>query len=344
MQRRDPRAAFFYSVTTTGVYCRPSCSARRPRPEHVAFHASAAEAERAGFRPCKRCRPDQPPLEQRRAALVERLCRYIEESDEPPGLDELAAQAGLSPLYTQRLFKSVTGLTPLAYAQAQRAARLRSALAREPSVTSAIYAAGFNSSSRFYEKADELLGMSASRYRRGGEGLEIQFSHAACSLGRVLVAATARGVCAILLGDDPAELERDLERRFPRAQRVRAGADVTAFVYKVVEHIDDPTSGAALPLDIRGTSFQQRVWQALTQIPAGSTRSYAEIARALGSPRAARAVAAACANNPLAVAIPCHRVVGSDGKLHGYRWGLERKRELLDREARSASPKTRKRS
>lgn len=342
MERRDPAATFFYSVATTGVYCRPSCSARRPRPEHVEFHESAAEAERAGFRPCRRCRPDQPPADERRAALVAGLCRLIEQSDEPLSLDELAAHAGLSPFYTHRLFKAVTGLTPRAYTDAQRAGRMRRALSSEPDVTRALYAAGFGSSSRFYEKADQLLGMTASRYRKGGAGLEIHYSSGHCDLGALLVAATGRGVCAILLGDDPEQLARDLERRFPRATLVRAGAGFDKLVAEVVRHIEDPAPGAGLPLDIRGTAFQQRVWKALSEIPAGTTRSYADIARSLGSPRAARAVARACTDNPLAVAIPCHRVVGSDGALHGYRWGIERKRKLLQREAR-ATRKTKKR-
>lgn len=341
MQRRDPRAEFFYSVATTGVYCRPSCSARRPRPEHVAFHESAAAAERAGFRPCKRCRPDQPPLAERRAAEVAELCRFIEECDDPPTLEQLAAHAGLSPFHTHRLFKSVTGVTPRTYAEAERARRLRHALDSETSVTGAIYSAGFGSSSRFYEKADRLLGMTASRYRAGGAGLEIGFSYGTCSLGSILVAATGRGVCAILLGDERGDLARDLQRRFPRASIAPAGAALDELVAKVVARVEDPARGAALPLDIRGTAFQQRVWNALAQIPAGSTRSYTDIARSLGSPRAARAVARACAANPLAVAIPCHRVVGSDGSLTGYRWGIDRKRELLEREARNTSRKRR---
>lgn len=340
LQRRDPRATFFYSVATTGVYCRPSCSARRPLPEHVAFHESAAAAERAGFRPCKRCRPDQPSADERRARAVAELCRLIEQADAAVSLDELAAHAGLSRSHTHRLFKSVTGVTPRAYAEAQRAGRLRRALDNEPSVTSAIYAAGFGSSSRFYERADQLLGMTASHYRAGGAGLDIHFSQGRCSLGAVLVAATERGVCAILLGDNADETVRDLEQRFPRARLTRADAAFDELVTRVVRHVEDPACGGELPLDIRGTAFQQRVWKALSDIPAGSTRSYTDIARSLGAPRAARAVARACAANPLAVAIPCHRVVSSDGNLTGYRWGMERKRELL---ARESATKRRKR-
>ncbi len=343
MERRDPDATFFYSVATTGVYCRPSCSARRPRPEHVAFHATAADAKRAGFRPCKRCRPDQPPRAERQAAQVAELCRFTEESDDAPSLDQLAVHAGLSPFHTHRLFKSVTGVTPRAYAEAVRARRLRHALESGASVTGAIYSAGFGSSSRFYEKADRLLGMTASRYRDGAAGLEIGYSYGACSLGSILVAATGRGVCAILLGDNLEELARDLERRFPQARIAPAGTALDELVARVVRRVEEPTQSAALPLDIRGTAFQQRVWKALSQIPAGTTRSYTDIARSLGSPRAARAVARACAANPLAVAIPCHRVVGSDGSLTGYRWGIDRKRKLLEREARAASKKRAKR-
>jgi AraC family transcriptional regulator of adaptative response/methylated-DNA-[protein]-cysteine methyltransferase len=343
IQLRDPRAAFLYSVVTTGVYCRPACSARRPRPEHVAFHASAAAAQRAGFRACKRCRPDQPPADERRAAQIAELCRLIEQSDERLSLHELAGHAGLSPFHTHRLFKSVTGVTPRAYAEACRAGRLRRALGSERNITDAIYSAGFGSSSRFYEKGDGLLGMTASRYRSGGAGLEIRFSNGRCSLGSILVAATGRGVCAILLGDDPAELAGDLERHFPRARLVRGGIGFNKLVAEVVTSIEDPARGSALPLDIQGTAFQQRVWKALSEIPAGTTRSYAEVARSLGSPRAARAVARACARNPIAVVIPCHRVVASDGKLTGYRWGLERKRALLEREAKVRLPKSGKR-
>ena len=343
---RDPRWAivrargapaggtFVYSVETTGVYCHPSCAARPPRPENVAFHPSAAAAARAGFRPCKRCKPDRPPLAERRAAQVARLCRLIERSDEAPTLAQLANHAGLSTFHVHRLFKAVTGLTPRAYAAAHRAARVRGELRTKGTVTEAIYGAGYNSSARFYEKANDVLGMTPSRYRAGGKGLEIRFAIGECSLGSVLVAATRRGVCAILLGDDPEALAHDLEGRFPRAELVGADRDFERLVAQVVGLVDDPRLGTALPLDIRGTAFQERVWKALREVPAGATTTYAEVAAAIGAPSAARAVARACAANPLAVAIPCHRVVRTDGDLSGYRWGVIRKRALLAREAR----------
>jgi AraC family transcriptional regulator of adaptative response/methylated-DNA-[protein]-cysteine methyltransferase len=331
---RDPRAdgRFVYSVRTTGVYCRPSCAARTPRRENVAFHATAAAAERAGFRACKRCRPTEAPLAERRAALVAGLCRLIEAADETPTLEALARHAGLSPYHVHRMFKSVTGLTPRAYAAAQRARRARDELARRATVTEAIHGAGYGSSGRFYEEADDVLGMTPTQYRAGGEGMEIRFAVGECSLGSILVAATARGVCAILLGDDPQALVHDLERRFAKARLLGADAGFEALVAKVVGLVEDRRVGVELPLDLRGTAFQQRVWQALRRIPAGSTIHYAELARRLGNPNATRAVAGACAANPVAVAIPCHRVVRADGDASGYRWGVERKRALLAKE------------
>lgn len=344
---RDPRWAavvardasfdgqLFYSVQTTGVYCRPSCGARPARPENVAFHASAAAAERAGFRPCKRCKPEQPPLAERQAAQVAELCRIIENDEEAPTLEALADHVGLSIFHVHRIFKAVTGLTPKAYASAHRSKRMRSELGRSGSVTEAIYGAGYTSSGRFYETSNERLGMTPTRYRDGGTNTEIRFAVGECSLGSVLVAATARGVCAILLGDDPEELAHDLERRFPRAQLIGADADFEELVAKVVGLVEKPRAGVELPLDIRGTAFQERVWQALRKIPAGTTATYTEIAGSIGAPKSVRAVAQACAANALAVAIPCHRVVRNDGALSGYRWGVERKRALLAREVPS---------
>jgi AraC family transcriptional regulator of adaptative response/methylated-DNA-[protein]-cysteine methyltransferase len=335
LRARDARAdgSFFYSVSTTGVYCRPSCAARPARPEHVAFHATAAAAERAGFRPCKRCKPDQPPLAERQAARVAELCRLIERSEEPPSLEQLARHAGLSAFHTHRLFKAVTGVTPRAYAAAQRAARVKAELAKSGSVTQAIYGAGFSGSGRFYAQSNQLLGMTPTHLRAGGEGLAIRFAIGECSLGSILVAATERGVCAILLGDDPEQLAHDLERRFPRAQLIGADAGFERLVAEVVGLVEQPRVGRELPLDVRGTAFQRRVWQALREIPAGQTTSYTQLAEAIGAPKAVRAVAQACGKNPLAVAIPCHRVVRTDGALSGYRWGVERKRALLAREA-----------
>lgn len=324
---------FFYSVRTTGVYCRPSCPARTPRPENVAFHASTADAERAGFRACKRCKPDQPSLVAQNATMVARLCRYIEQAEQPPSLDELARHAGMSTFHLHRVFKSVTGLTPKAYAGAHRARRMQQELKTAATVTDALYGAGYNSGGRFYEQADQVLGMTPSRYRAGGTGTEIRFAIGECALGAILVARSDRGVCAILLGDDPDALARDLQDRFPKAQLIGGDADFEQSIAQVIAFVEAPRIGLDLPLDVRGTAFQQRVWQALRAIPPGQTASYADIARNIGSPTSVRAVAQACGANRLAVAIPCHRVVRSDGGLSGYRWGVERKRALLERES-----------
>lgn len=324
---------FFYSVRTTGVYCRPSCAARPARPDNVEFHASAAAAAQARFRPCKRCKPDQPPLADRQAAAVARLCRLIEASEAPPSLEQLAEHAGMSAFHTHRVFKAVTGVTPRAYAAAHRATRVRAGLDRGGSVTEAIYEAGYGSSGRFYAQSRQLLGMTPSSFRAGGADLEIRFAVGECSLGSILVAATDRGVCAIWLGDDPGQLAHELERRFPQARLIGGDAEFEGLVARVVGAVERPRLGVALPLDVRGTAFQLRVWQALQDIPAGATASYADVAAKIGAPRAVRAVAQACAANSLAVLIPCHRVVRTDGDVSGYRWGVERKRVLLAREA-----------
>lgn len=330
---RAADGTFFYSVKTTGVYCRPSCGSRTPRPENVAFHATAAEAERAGFRPCKRCRPNRASADTRRDRLVAELCRHIERAERVPALDELAQIAGLSPFHLHRVFKAATGVTPRQYAAAHRSRRVRAALEGRRTVTEAIYDAGYNSSGRFYDEAAGLLGMTPTRFRAGGADTEIRFAIGESSLGAILVAATERGVCAILLGDDPDALARDLQDRFPRARLVGGDRDFERMVAEVVGLVEHPRVGFDLPLDIRGTAFQQRVWQALREIPAGNTVSYSEVARRIGAPRSVRAVAHAVASNRLAVAIPCHRVVRNDGALAGYRWGVERKRALLEREA-----------
>ena len=323
---------FYYSVRSTGVYCRPSCGARTALRENVHFHETTADARAAGFRPCKRCRPDEPPLAQQHAARIAEACRLIEQADETPSLDALAQTAGLSRYHFHRLFKAVTGLTPKAYADAQRARRMRDELQGSASVTDAIYGAGFNSSGRFYAASSQLLGMTPTQYRAGGEDAAIRFAIGECSLGAILVAATDKGICAITLGDDPAVLLAELQQRFPRAQLTGADADFERVVATVVGFVEAPRTGLDLPLDVRGTAFQQRVWQALQQIPAGATASYSDIAQRLGAPRSVRAVAQACAANAIAVAIPCHRVVRQDGALSGYRWGVERKRALLERE------------
>lgn len=331
---RDKQAdgEFFYSVRTTGVFCRPSCGARLARRENVTFHADIAAAERAGFRPCKRCKPDQGGLDARHAALITAACRRIETAEVPPRLDVLAAEAGLSPHYFHRLFRAVTGVTPRAYANGRRAERVRDALPASGSVTSAFYDAGFNSNGRFYASADALLGMKPATFRAGGQAESIRFAVAQCSLGALLVAATSRGLCAISLGDDPDTLLHDLQDRFPKAELVGADAEFERWIAQVVGFVESPRLGLSLPLDVRGTAFQQRVWQALREVPAGETASYAQIAERIGAPRAVRAVAQACASNRLAVAIPCHRIVRNDGALSGYRWGVERKRALLANE------------
>ncbi|HEU4524972.1 MAG TPA: bifunctional DNA-binding transcriptional regulator/O6-methylguanine-DNA methyltransferase Ada [Gemmatimonadales bacterium] len=326
--------SFFYSVRTTGVYCRPSCGARLPRPENVQFHGTCEEARRAGFRPCKRCRPDRPSLTERHAAMVAAICRLIERSPIVPALEELAARSGMSTFHFHRVFKAVTGLTPRAYGAAHRGERVRRGLGTAPSVTAAIYDSGYGSNGRFYGESIRVLGMTPSEYRAGGANAEIRFAVGECSLGSILVARSERGICAILMGDDPDALARDLQDRFPRATLIGGDAAFEAVVARVVGLVEAPGLGLDLPLDVRGTAFQQRVWQALREIPAGSTVSYREVAERIGAPGAVRAVAHACAANPLAVAIPCHRVVRSDGGLAGYRWGVERKRALLRREAR----------
>ena len=333
--RRDASAdgRFFYSVRTTGVYCRPGCAARLARRENVRFHSTCEEAEQAGFRPCKRCRPDQPALAEQHAAAVAKVCRLIESAEEAPDLDALAEAAGMSRFHFHRVFKTITGVTPKAYAAAQRAERVRNELSQSGTVTQAIYSAGFNSNGRFYATSAALLGMTPTHFRAGGASELIRFAVGECSLGAILVAATTKGVCAILLGDDPGVLLRELEDRFPKAQLIGADRDFEQWVAKVVGLVETPALGLDLPLDVRGTAFQQRVWQALRAIPAGSTASYTEIAARIGKPKAVRAVAHACASNAIAVAIPCHRVVRSDGALAGYRWGIERKRALLTREA-----------
>lgn len=333
---RDPQAdgQFYFSVKTTGVYCRPACAARLPRPENVAFYATRDEAEAAGFRPCKRCKPNQESLAFEHAAKIAEACRLIETAEEAPKLDELAAAVGLSPYYFHRKFREVTGLTPKGYAAAHRDRTVRDRLSNSGTVTEAIYDAGYNSSGRFYETSNDVLGMTPSNYRAGGQSAEIHFAVGECSLGSILVAKSERGVCAILIGDDPEELTRDLQRRFQHAQLIGGDRGFEQYVAKVVGFVEAPALGLDLPLDVRGTAFQQRVWQALRKIPAGSTASYSEIAERIGSPKSVRAVAQACGANPVAVAIPCHRVVRTDGGLSGYRWGIERKRALLEREAR----------
>jgi len=332
---RDRRAegAFVYSVRSTGVYCRPACGARLARRENVRFHASAEEAEAAGFRPCKRCRPDLPEPARRAEAAVAKACRMIEEAEETPSLEALARATGLSRFHFHRVFKAATGATPMAYAAQLRARRVEGALGRAETVTEAIYDAGFNSSGRFYAEAGARLGMTPRAWRAGGEGVAIRYATGICSLGKILVAATERGISAISFGEDENALVDALAARFPKARLVPADDGFARTLAAVIAAVETPARGLDLPLDIQGTAFQCRVWAALRAIPAGATASYAEIARRIGRPTAVRAVAAACASNRIAVAIPCHRVVRSDGAVAGYQWGEERKRALLAREA-----------
>jgi len=333
---RDAAAdeAFVYAVKTTGVYCRPSASARLPKRENVVFFDTATAAERAGFRPSRRADADQTASAAKRAALVAHACRAIDAATTLPNLDDLAAQAGMSTFHFHRVFKAETGVTPKAYANAARARRMRDELAAASgTITDAIYEAGFNSNSRFYETSQALLGMPARDYRNGGRNAEIRFAVGQCSLGAILVAQSQRGICAIFLGPEPDALVRNLQDQFPRARLIGGDAAFEQLIAEVVGFIEAPSIGLNLPLDVRGTAFQERVWQALRDIPPGQTASYTDIAQRIGQPKAVRAVAQACAANRLAVAIPCHRVVRRDGDLSGYRWGVERKRELLQREA-----------
>ena len=329
---RSADGQFWYSVATTGIFCRPSCPSRTANPENVSLHATLAEARATGFRPCKRCNPEGQSSDSENAALVARACRLIEEREDEPALSDLSEAVGLSAGYFQRMFKAITGLTPKQYAAAHRAKRVRQSLGGADSVTEAMYDAGYNSSGRFYEKSSAILGMTPSKYRAGGTNEEIHFAVGQSSLGAILVASSQKGVAAILLGEDPDALVRDLQDRFPKAKLIGADGAYEALVAKVVGFVEAPGIGLELPLDVRGTVFQQRVWQALREIPAGQTISYAEVAKRIGMPKAVRAVAGACAANNLAVAIPCHRVIRNDGGLSGYAWGVVRKRSLLDRE------------
>lgn len=337
---REPAAdgAFIVAVATTGIYCRPTCPAKRPKRENVSFYDSPEAAERAGFRACLRCRPDQESPEQLRKEAIARACRLIENGKTPPRLEDLAKSAGFSPHHFHRLFKAATGVTPAAYAAARRRERVKAALRSEPTVTNALYAAGYSASSRFYAETGAGLGMAPSAYRKGGAGCAIRYATAPSSLGLVLVAATDRGVAAIQLGDDEGELVAALRERFPAASLTPADDRFADTVAAVVALVEAPERAFDLPLDIAGTAFQERVWQALRRIPPGRTATYAEIAAAIGAPKAIRAVGSACGANRLALVIPCHRALRTDGSLGGYRWGLDRKRALLEREAASASP------
>jgi len=323
---------FVYAVKTTGIYCAPSCASRRPNPQNVQFFTSAAEAESAGFRPCKRCRQGRISLAQFHAQAIEQACRLLEKTPAPYPLKQLAADVGISAYHFHRLFKVHTGVTPKEYQQALRGKRLREVLSQNGPITEAVYQSGFASDGRFYEHAAPVLGMTPTAFQSGGRDINVWFAVGKCSLGDILVAESTRGICAILLGDDPNTLVTSLQDNFPHALLLGRDADFEQRVAAIVGFVDAPETGLTLPLDIRGTAFQQRVWQALREIPLGVTVSYAQIAQKMGEPKAVRAVAGACAANLLAVAIPCHRVVKSDGQLSGYRWGVERKRALLAQE------------
>lgn len=317
---------FVFAVRTTGVFCRPGCKSRLPRRENVRFFDNPAQARRAGFRPCKRCKPEAAP-----GAIIAQAGRKLAGSN-PPGVAQLAKQAGLSAAAFRRAFTQATGVSPRAYAAQVRAQATRRALRKETTVTTAMLEAGYQSASRFYEAAENTLGMAPAQYRAGGAGLTMQAACAPCDLGWVQVAVTERGICAIQLGDSPKQLLRELRVRFHAATIVESH-DLGSHLRAVAALIKTPANGLNLPLDVQGTAFQRRVWQELAKIKPGQTSSYQQVAASIGKPKAARAVAGAIAANPLAVAIPCHRVVGTDGKLHGYRWGLDRKQKLLDREA-----------
>ncbi len=332
------RPAFVYAVTTTGIYCRAGCSSRRPKRDNVRFFDEWMAAEDAGFRPCKRCTPRLLDRQTAHAAAIAQACRRMDEADDLVPLNDLATAAGLSPFHFHRLFKQVTGITPNAYARQRRAERLRTTLQEQPTVTDALYDAGYASSSRMYDEAGETLGMAPRTYQRGAPGETIQMAVAPCSLGYLVVAATERGICHIGLGDSPEELLAATQERFPRATLVAGDDAFSQTVAAVVVLIDESPPSFDLPLDIQGTAFQQQVWAALRQIPPGTTATYSEIAAAIGKPNAVRAVAGACAANKLAVIIPCHRVVRTDGGLGGYRWGVERKEALLAREASGDGP------
>lgn len=328
---RASDGAFVYAVRSTGIFCRPSCASRRPLRVHVRFFADPKEARRSGFRPCRRCRPEV--ASDPRRTLVARICKTLAQSTESiPTLAQLAETFKMSPFHLQRVFKAAAGVSPRAYAATLRLSRLKASLKNGEPVTGALYEAGFGSSSRLYEMAPAALGMTPASYARGGRGTAISYTIGTCPLGRILVAATARGIAMVSLGDSDAELEGALRGEFPHALIARDDASLKSWLASVLRSLESGEPDANLPLDVRATAFERRVWQALRAIPKGETRSYGEIATAIGKPTAARAVGHACGRNPVALVVPCHRAVGAGGKLTGYRWGVARKRRLLARE------------
>jgi AraC family transcriptional regulator of adaptative response/methylated-DNA-[protein]-cysteine methyltransferase len=336
VDQRDSGAdgRFVYAVRSTGIYCLPSCPSRPARRENIAFYPDPAQAEAAGFRPCRRCRPHLRGLHPHHDAVIA-ACRRIENEDPVPPLAALAAPSGLSPHHFHRVFRAVAGINPGQYAASVRAARLRRGLTPARSVTEALYDAGFGAASRFYAQADAMLGMPPRRWRQGGRGETIRFAVGTCGLGEILVAASTHGICAVDLGDDADALMRNFQDRFAQAELIPGDAAFGQIVARVVALVEAGSDAADLPLDIRGTAFQHRVWTALRAIPPAARTSYAELAARIGTPKSVRAVASACAANRIAVLIPCHRVVRGDGALSGYRWGVDRKRTLLEREAQA---------
>src|SRR6266481_3741447 len=340
VENRDAGAdgRFFYGVRTTGVYCRPGCASRRPLRANTVFFETTEAADTAGFRPCKRCRPADGSAASRHVAAIERACALLRTSEVLPSLAELADAAGISRFHFHRVFKQITGVTPRDYARSHRLGRLGEKLDAGQPIAASIYASGFGSSSRAYEAAPAGLGMTPGARRRGGSGETIRFVTVETPLGWALVAATERGICMTALGDDRDSLASALQKRFPAAAVIAEDAGLKEWADQVVRFITEPGRNLDLPLDIQGTAFQARVWRALQKIRLGRTASYSEIAAALGQPKAVRAVAQACAANKLALLVPCHRVIRSDGDLGGYRWGLERKRALLARERTAVAP------
>src|SRR5262245_65009769 len=328
---RESDGAFVYAVRSTGVYCRPSCPSRRPRRDRVEFFERVADARAAGFRACRRCRPDEPS-EDPWIDKIRRACLYLANVDGHPSLATLAARFGGSPYHLQRNFKRIVGVTPREYTEAIRLRKVKRRLRDGEDVTGAMFDAGYGSSSRFYERAAPKLGMTPSTYRRGGKDMSIQYAIVDSPLGRLLVGATSRGVCAVAMGSSDAELERALSKEYPAATIGRDSGALATWTTEILAHLAGRQPRLDLPLDVQATAFQWQVWQALAQIPYGETRTYSDVAKSIGRPRAVRAVARACATNPVALAIPCHRVVGSDGNTGGYRWGTERKKTLLGQE------------
>jgi len=329
---RDADGLFVYAVHSTGVYCRPSCASRRPRRDRVSFYETTADARQAGFRACRRCHPDATDAADPWVDKIRRACVYLANVDGHPSLATLAARLGGSPYHLQRNFKRIVGVTPREYADAVRLRKVKRRLREGEDVTGAMFDAGYGSSSRFYERAAPKLGMSPSTYRRGGAGMNIRYAIVDSPLGRLLVASTSRGVCAVAMGSSDAELERALAREYPAATLASDTGALSEWAKAVLAHLSGRQPRLDLPLDVQATAFQWQVWQALAAIPYGETRTYSQVAAAIGRPRAVRAVARACATNPVALAIPCHRVVSADGSTGGYRWGVGRKKTLLHRE------------